>query len=59
VTGRYAEPPQPGRHQACGGDLALLAGGDAGQVSWRWYCRLTALFCREECVTMADIMIES
>jgi hypothetical protein len=29
-------------------DLALLAGGDAGQVSWRWCCRLTALLCRNE-----------
>jgi len=27
-------------------NLALLAAGDAGQVSWRWCCRLTALFCR-------------
>ena len=27
-------------------DLTLLAGGDAGQVSWRWCCRLIALFRR-------------
>jgi hypothetical protein len=26
-------------------DLALLAGGHGGQVFWRSYCRLTALFC--------------
>jgi hypothetical protein len=55
VTGRYAEPPHPGRHQACGGDLALLARGDGGQAFWRWCCRLTALFCRNEGVAHARI----
>ncbi len=48
MTGRYAEPPQPGRHQVGDGDLALLADGDGGQVFWRSCCRLTALFCRNE-----------
>jgi hypothetical protein len=32
------------RHQACGGDLALLAGGNGDQVFWRSCCGLTALF---------------
>ena len=36
-------------------DLALLAGGDGGQVFWRSYCRLTALFCRNECFIRAYV----
>jgi hypothetical protein len=40
VTGRYAEPPQPGRHHACGGDLALLAGDRGAMIEVRSSCWL-------------------
>ena len=35
----------PAGTQARGGDLALLSGGDGGQLFWRSCCRLTALSC--------------
>jgi hypothetical protein len=50
-------PRQPGRHQACGGDLALIAGDDRGQVFPAGSCcHLAALFCEKRALPMRTYM---